>query len=391
MYYKSTIAAISFFALLMLFSCNSSAPDQGVYIGGILSQNNRDQLVLYLIDTVNFHAVDSVKPNEEGEFSFFLKTDTTGFYFLGNRSYFTPAFVAFPGDSIRFVITKNHTIDVNGGREAEAVSGFMHSLSKGKLRIDSLFESVQKARYNGDYARARLEADAALKLITDSLKEKALNFIQVNPFFLSNMLILNANPGGTMLFDESIDYPLFIRADSLLQTYHQTNTHAVFFHHRVTLLRARVEAMNRTKELLDSGKIVPDIVLEGTSGKPTGLHEKKGKLTLIYFWNPAESLSRQSNVRLKQLYEKCKSKDFSVFAVSFDTDVDRFKSVVEMDKLWWDNVNDTLGRDSPVLQSYAINEFPSFVLMDEQKKAVGVFLSVEALGLWMEDNFLSDF
>jgi hypothetical protein len=44
-----------------------------------------------------------------------------------------------------------------------------------------------------------------------------------------------------------------------------------------------------------------------------------------------------------------------------------------------------------VLQSYAINEFPSFVLMDEQKKAVGVFLSVEALGLWMEDNFLSDF
>jgi peroxiredoxin len=387
MYFKSTTAALSLVTLLLLFSCNSSEPVKGIYFGGTIAQKSGDQLVLYRIDTFNFQSIDSVKPHGAGEFSFFLETDITGFYFLGHGSYFTPAFAAFPGDSIKFEISKNHTNDVHGGREAEVFAGFMHSFADGELQMVSLLENLLKARYTGDYALARSETDATLKLIAGRLKEQALSFIHANPGFLSNILIMNASPGGAMLFDESIDYSLFFEVDSLLQVHHPENSHTAFFHQRVSQLRARVEAKYRTKELLGSGVMVPNIVLPGTSDKPTGLYEKKGKLTLIYFWSPSESQSRQSNVLLKKLYEKYKSEGFPVFAVSFDADVDRFKSVVKLDKLWWDNVNDTLGKGSTVLKSYAIDAFPSFVLIDRQGKVVEVFLSAEALNTWMEHNF----
>lgn len=387
MYFKSTIAALSLFTLLLLFSCSLSEPAQGVYFAGNIFQKSGDQLVLYRIDTINFRAIDSAKPNGAGEFSFFLKTNTTGFYFLGNSSYFTSAFTAFPGDSLKFAITENRNIDVQGGREAEVFSGFMHSLADGELQMDSLSENVLEARYSGDYALARSETDAALKLIATSMKEQALRFIHANPGFLSNILIMNASMGGTKLFDESIDYSLFFGVDSLLQMHHPESSHAEFFNHRVNRLRLRVEAITVAKEALNTGTKVPEIVLPGTSGKLIGLDETKGKLTLIYFWNPTEMQSRQSNVLLKQLYEKYSADGFSVFAVSFDADADRFKSVVKMDKLWWNNVNDTLGKGSTVLKSYPFEEFPSFVLIDGQGKIVDIFLSVKALSLWMEDNF----
>ncbi len=387
MYFKSTIAALSLFTLLLLFSCNPSEPAQGVYFGGNIVQKSGDQLVLYRIDTLNFRAIDSAKPDGTGKFSFFLKPDTAGFYFLGNTSYFTSAFTAFPGDSLKFAITKDRNMDVRGGREAEVFFGFMQSLADGELQMDSLSENVLKARYSGDYALARSETDAALKSIAANLKEQALRFIPANPGFLSNILIINASVGGTKLFDESIDYSLFFGVDSLLQIHHPESSHVAFFHHSVNRLRLRVEAMNVAKGVLNTGAKVPDIVLPGTSGKLIGLDETKGKLTLIYFWNPTELQSRQSNVFLKQLYEKYKSAGFTVFAVSFDTDADRFKSAVKMDKLWWNNVNDTLGIVSPVLKSYIIAELPSFFLIDGQGKIVDVFLSVKALSLWMEENF----
>jgi thioredoxin-related protein len=86
------------------------------------------------------------------------------------------------------------------------------------------------------------------------------------------------------------------------------------------------------------------------------------------------------------LYEKYKKYGFTVFAVSFDPFMDRFTNAVNLDKLWWNNVNDTLGTKSPLLSEYQISGFPAFVLIDGKGKIIERFLSDKALSIWLEEN-----
>ena len=387
MFIRSAITALSFILLLMVVSCNPSESAPGIYINGSLGQNGKGKLMLYRIDTTSFYAIDSVNPDAGGAFSFFVKTDSSDFYFLGRGRYFSTPFPAFSGDSIQISGEFEKTTIHSGGREAGRYSEFARQLTKAEVQLDSLSKSLENARYVADYASVRLKADSVFGRIIANLKEDAVRFIHSNPDLLSNILVINSSPGRVGLFDESIDYPLFFEVDSLLQVYHRENKHAVYFHNRVKRLKEKVARMENLPASVSPGAKAPDIVLQGTSGKITRLHDHSAKLTLIYFWNPGDISGKQSNMELKLLYEKYKSAGFAVFGVAFDPNVARFKNAVNIDKLWWVNVVDTLGMQSPVLETYQVNDFPTLVLVDKKGIITGRFLSVKALAHWMENHF----
>ena len=387
MFIRPTITALAFTLLLMVFSCNPSEPAPGVYLNGSLNQNGAGKLILHQIDTTSYHAIDSVNPDAKGMFSFFKETNSGDFYFLEREQYISPPFPAFPGDSILFSNSPDKATEFTGGREANRYSIFAHTLAQAGERLDSLSKSLENARHTADYASERQKADLVFGQIRANMKADAVEFIHSNPDLLSNILVINSSPGRIGLFDESIDYPLFFEVDSLLQAYHGDNKHTVYFHNKVKSLRAKVAGLENLPARLSPGAKAPDITLQGTSGKTTRLHDYSARLTLIYFWDPGDISGRQNNLELKLLHEKYKSDGFTVFGVAFDPDIARFKNAVNIDKLWWINVNDTLGKQSPVLETYQVNDLPSFVLMDKKGNITGRFLSVKALAHWMDNHF----
>lgn len=387
MFNRSAITAIVFVLLALAISCNPAEPATGIYLHGSLAQKGEGRVFLYRIDTTSSYVIDSVNPDKGGAFSFFVETDNAGFYFLGRGWYFSPPFPAFPGDSIQINNTVEKTTLFNGGREAGRYAEFVVSFAKAEERLDSLSKSLENARYVADYVTVRQKADSVFGQIRTHLKEGAVQYIHSNPELLSNILVINSSAGRTGLFEESIDYPLFFEVDSMLHVYHGDNKHVVYFHNRTKPLRTKVSALQALPANLRSGSRAPDIILPGTSGATTKLHHHSAPLTLIYFWNPADISGRKSNKELKLLHEKYKSDGFAVFGVAFDSDVARFKDAVNMDKLWWINVNDTLGLQSPVLETYQVKDFPSLVLMDKKGNISGRFLSVKAFAQWMGNHF----
>lgn len=387
MFIKSTIAALALALLMMTISCNSSEPEKGVYLSGSLVQKGEGKLMLYRIDSTSSYVIDSVNPDASGAFSIFVETDEPDFYFLRRGRYLSPPFPAFSGDSIQISNTVEKVAIFKGGQEAGRYSEFIRRFAQAEERLDSMSKILESARYIADYASVRQKADSIFGQVRVYLKEDAAQFIHSNPDLLSNILIINASTGRISLFEESIDYPLFFEVDSLLQVYHGDNEHAVYFNNRIKHLRTKVAAMEALPASLSPGARAPDIVLPGTSGTITKLHDQSTPLMLIYFWNPTDITGRQSNMELKLLHEKYKSDGFAVFGVAFGPDVARFKDAINMDKLWWINVNDTLGLQSPLLETYQVKDFPALVLMDEKGNISGRFLSVRALAQWMSQHF----
>lgn len=387
MFFRLSIIALAFALLALAVACTLVEPATGVYLSGSLSQKGEGKVMLYYIDTTSSYAIDSLNPDAAGSFSFFVETNDVGFYMLGRGRYLSPPFPAFPDDSILISNTVEKRTTFTDGREAGKYSAFTQSLTQAEDRLDSLSKSLERARYKSDYVFVKQKADSAFRQIRTHLKQDAIRFIHSNPELLSNILVINSSVGRVGLFEESIDYPLFFEIDSLLQIYHEDDKHVVYFHNRIKSLRGRVAEMNALSENLSPGAPAPDIVLPGTSGKITKLHHHSAKLTLIYFWNPGDISGRQSNMELKVLYERYKLEGFVVFGVAFDPDGNRFKDAINMDKLWWINVNDTLGLQSPVLDTYQVNSFPSLVLMDKNGNISGRFLSVKALAHWLDEYF----
>jgi hypothetical protein len=68
-----------------------------------------------------------------------------------------------------------------------------------------------------------------------------------------------------------------------------------------------------------------------------------------------------------------------VYAVSLDLSTERWKTTITMDKLWWTNVNDTLGFRSAVVEDYLIRKLPVYVLLDHEQRIIDRFISLQAL------------
>ncbi|MBW6490009.1 MAG: AhpC/TSA family protein [Lentimicrobium sp.] len=383
---KPFLACFALALMLALTSCNSDYKSERIFISGTVLEPESDKLVLHAVDTLKTYPLDSVKFKKDGSFAFRISVEDAGFYFLRCEKLTSDVFPAFQGDSIEIILSDCHKNKIRGGLEAGNYSAFLESLTRSKIQMDSLSKVLLDSRYKPDFAGLKSDIDSSFQLIVNELRNEAMLFIDTHPTYLSNLLIINANPGRIPLFEESTDYPHFFRVDSLLQIHHKNNRHTAFFYSRVNRLKRRIEAEKKASQNLGQGSYAPEIKLPATSGKEVSLKQQVGKYTLIYFWAPTDALSRKSNAELKLLYEKYSKLGFSVFAVSFDPLSDRFIGAVNLDKLWWTNVNDTRGLNSPLLTEYQISGFPAFIVIDAEGKIVDRFLSVKALSNWLVNN-----
>ena len=124
----------------------------------------------------------------------------------------------------------------------------------------------------------------------------------------------------------------------------------------------------------------PDFTLSTPDGNPISLSSLKGKVVLIDFWASWCGPCRKENPNLVKLYQKYKTKGFTILSVSLDDDEAAWKKAIETDGLIWPNhVSDLKGWESPMTQVYGFNSIPHTVIINKEGKINGIGLRGEQL------------
>lgn len=382
MRFRFYISLFTFGLIVLISGCKHRIDQQTVVISGRIVPSENFYLTLIRVDTSSFTPVDSVKPGRNGDFSVDLKLPMPGIYQLQYKGKILAPLVLHPGDRINLGI-RNDTVDVTGGLEAGRFNTFRNKIKTCEEIVDSLGTVLNLARDFENYALIRAGADSAYYKLMRRAKADGIAFIRANPVSLSQLMVMNSKVQQAFIFDQTTDSSWFFYTDSALLSQYPRNPHVIANHIRISKLRFSVNQERSARANMQTGKKAPALILPGLNGKPVDLNPAKNKYTLVYFWAPNDGPSRKAGQELKNLYDQYKSLGLEVFAVSFDQYTERWKAAVNLDKLWWINVNDTLLLNSKVAESWYIQKLPVFVLIDRQGKIIERFPAVRQLTEWL--------
>ncbi|MCX6350696.1 MAG: TlpA disulfide reductase family protein [Bacteroidetes bacterium] len=128
---------------------------------------------------------------------------------------------------------------------------------------------------------------------------------------------------------------------------------------------------DKPKVGVNEGDIAPDIRLANMKGDTMSLYSLRGKMVILYFWASWCSPCRKNSPKLVAIYNKYKERNFkhakelTVFSVSLDYDLSKWKKAVEEDGLEWENhVSDLQSGRAGIKDLYKINGIPKMYLID---------------------------
>jgi len=368
-----------FFFLGILFTgafistaCHSVSEDL-VTIEGTFSNTPVEPVYVYQLLPASKPLIDSIFTDAAGNFSISLQVKQPGFYTLKLRNGQEITLVLAPRQNI--TLSGNgqnlrNSYRVEGSEDSKLFAEYQRFTNANLSRVDSLSKVFADNRENKDFARLKLRLDSAYLQIFNQQKESVAGFVQKHLKSLASLLVISENFGPNPVLSEKTHPELYLQLDSALFHVYPDNSFVNTFHLRMLSFKAEQAEIKKHDDQLKPGMPAPEIALPDVSGKTIKLSSFKGKLTLVYFWNSWNALSRQTNINLTPIYTRNHDRGFEIFAVSVDQDTDLWKRAYMLDKAYWIQVIDTSGLNSEYCRTYAVKSLPKLMLIGKDGRII---------------------
>lgn len=355
-------------SLLLLISCSKKEKTNMIY--GQVNNLPKTWIYLQKITIDGDVTIDSVLTSGDGSFEmknpakspdfFILRTDPNSVAILVLRENES---VEITGDAINF----EYSYQVKGSKDSELLKQFRKFE---KNLSDSLNISFEKQRSMNP------EKQDSIGFILQQHYSKTMesfskNFIQNN---LQSLVSLSATK-----YLEQYSYADLLMAlrDTLIKTL-RGNRYVDEFDLVVNQLN-----------VLPPGSVAPEITLKTPEGKQLSLSAFKGKIVLINFWASWCAPCRRENPSLVELYEKYKGKDFEIFGVSLDENIDSWKNAILKDKIKWPQVSELKRWESDVVKLYQFSSIPYSILINREGKIIYKGMLIEDIEIRIDQAIKS--
>lgn len=251
--------------------------------------------------------------------------------------------------------------------------------------VDSLSTIFMQAQSSDTFAIVRQNVSIAFDDLLAQAKDEAVNYIEHNSTSISIFGVLNSTLKQTPLFSFKYDHRLYRFVDSAMQLHYPTHSYSIWLHKKISDYERMT--VNRPQEvLIPKGTVIPDLKLQALNNKILPLITSKQGITLLHLWTNDQT-ARENNDQVKVIYEKYKSVGLNITSVSFDENRKRWASEIELDKMWWTNLIDTMATRSQLLTKLNYPPLPSFIVVDDGSKVLAHFTSTYQLNDWLRDYF----
>jgi peroxiredoxin len=361
--------------IVILFSCTGprEKADNGIIIRGKFS--NAESVVLYIeeLTTNEVMPVDTVLTDQDGSFYYTNDIEDAGFYIIRKDQENFITLLVEPGEKIFLQGDANNlirTYEVDGSEGSLLLATLNKNQYHNKLKLDSLARIFRSHKYEDDFHQIRKEIDMAFTKIFDDQQKYIMRFVRGHPYSLASVIALYQYTGSRLLLNMEEHFSYFEDLCMTLTEAYPLNKHVMDLKRRVNEYKRNEAQRLLAEKNLAPGAFAPEIVLPDPEGNQISLSSLRGKVVLLDFWAAWCPPCRESNRRLRRIYEEYKPLGFEIYAVSLDRTFDQWVLGIEEDGASWIQVSDLRFWNSPVVSLYNVTAIPHTVLIDKEGKII---------------------
>ena len=219
-----------------------------------------------------------------------------------------------------------------------------------------------------------VQGSAKLSELFDSFKQTDLNIAYI--YFKNNPQSLLSVYAFERFAVFQSDYSLLDDDFSQLPDWIKTTASGKYIADKIE--GAKAVALNKS---------APVFSQTASDGKQISLEDFRGKYVLLDFWASWCVPCRKENPNLVKLYEKYKSRNFEIIAVSIDEDKKAWQNASKEDGINWANLLNAKGKADEIGVKYGVQAVPSNFLINSNGVIIGKNLKGEELAKRLADLF----
>lgn len=349
-------------AAMTLLSCNANAADGNVSFSGQL-KGLKDTLIVFTPQANGRTHRDTVL-TKDGKFSFSVNVDRPCDIYA-----YTPGTIRRQEQiGFRAIAVPGEKAELSGDLATSyyfSGSKFYQEYNEMDRANDAANKSIRDLQQS---LENRLKAGESQEVIMKEYNEKMPALQKQATQAMLDFISKHPSSEGAAAFIPSMDnLETMKKAASMLSENVRNGRMKDYYQQAIDYAQRQADAEAAAAKKQAAGVVAPDFTLNDLNGKPLSLSSLKGKYVVLDFWGTWCVWCIKGIPQMKEYYNKYKGK-FEILSIDCNDSEEKWKAGVKKYELPWLNVYNP--RDSKVLSDYAIQGFPTKIIIGPDGKIV---------------------